>query len=1369
VPSPTPGIQCMTSPSSAEPCLPAGRLDPPTTDPYYCTVSGSDDPCSSTTAPPDNAENFQLEHYGDLNFDNTPWGYKVLGVSYGGSVRLFGYKGAKPLQDKTFAAQADPAGHCAAPTAAQSTLDAAEMQDWADLTGSSWARLQASTTTGGKTVLTLDRLAPDWTAGDEIVVGTTDWYPSHSERRTVTNVGTTGDGKATTLTVDALQYPHFSEIFDAKALEKDHGAEYTGPVNRTAADLRAVVGLLSRTIQIRSLGVGSGDAFPAVDQCLSTKPADPNCYFGGHVIVRQGFREAEIQGVEFKQLGQGGRMGHYSVHFHLAKNTAYTQGKAFVKDSSIWDSMTRFITVHGTHNVTLARNVGYLSIGHGFYLEDGSEIENLLCQNLGVSARGALTEFYAAQAAVTPLSLLARAVPPILDGSNAAPTLPACNPPCPPMTEPINCPKEPKLPCGPDLRTGSDSYMPVMFWAMNADNEFVGNAAVGVHGFGSCYWLLGSGVSGPSHGEHKFAGYASYNLAGGYQAPLLRFRGNSCGTAPLALPASAELPPAGIGDAINTGYTPVANPYTAGKLFSQLQGKYDRPSVVGNFQPIPIESTAKTCASVATSDDGLQNNVQACVTTVLDRFTTSFNWAQVNFGSVWLRPWFYLYLNGAMTDQLFGGITFVSAGSWLQAPPGYFSLAKNSLFVGTAQYGGSQFAQRTGPIFSVSASSNLGNYGPCSKAGRTTCNIDEEGTGYWQGSVQPKRLINIYDGPHYADGNLFLNIGSFECDPQPCKGKQAGQCTANFGCGIYSSTTQPASPSDPSKMVVLDAPIGWKQPNGFYYPPAFTYRASHFFKKLPTGLPEPDPQNPLNQCLSFGAGNNFTGPTELPGSCRHNTLDRTATYLTGNMQALAAPPTVNPPNTDSLSLTPIDFSTIIIDLDASLTGASGQISGVTNPVPTTSVSRNAFFDAPAQSDECLSFGVQTSPYQFVTTIVAPLHAAPAAGETYIEPWTYQRQPDNKTVGTSPVLAIYRQWMTAKDEATCEQVCDKTDAKKYGCGRATFMVGPDVGQAPYLTMTQPPGLMGQKGASYYIDTSSAQMQSLTCLGRGRTQAMQPAPFNANGSYTVFDLFARNDAVSSYQFFVGDNVNGLSAIQGRYVRIDPHVTSDDNANGLSSFRSLVTMPCDPDNSSGQWCDGLPKPTVTNGILSVTLDQRPIAADFEVSARQDYARCMPRDFCYFDSTTNSCKFCDGSDKCTRQSVLSIDTPSMNAPDATGSSPLDVVCQDWVTYTSGTKSVALSQVSLADCPAGGCLGFAFTLPGSFMPNKTYADVASNLSHCFSQSSWMDDALVERQDMNKPADPLCGAPRMAMASDFCVDPASLTQESPDDADLTDP
>jgi hypothetical protein len=52
--------------------------------------------------------------------------------------------------------------------------------------------------------------------------------------------------------------------------------------------------------------------------------------------------------------------------------------------------MTRWMTVHATHGVSLARNVGYLSIGHGFYLEDATETDIKLYANLGILARAAV-------------------------------------------------------------------------------------------------------------------------------------------------------------------------------------------------------------------------------------------------------------------------------------------------------------------------------------------------------------------------------------------------------------------------------------------------------------------------------------------------------------------------------------------------------------------------------------------------------------------------------------------------------------------------------------------------------------------------------------------------------------------------------------------------------------------------------------------------------------------------------------------------------------------------------------------------------------------------------------------------------------------
>ena len=415
-------------------------------------------------------------------------------------------------------------------------------------------------------------------------------------------------------------------------------------------------------------------------------------------------------------------------------------------------------------------------------------------------------------------------------------------------------------------------------------------------------------------------------------------------------------------------------------------------------------------------------------------------------------------------------------------------------------------------------------------------------------------------------------------------------------------------------------------------------------------------------------------------------------------------------------------------------------------MPTTSLSRNAFFDAPAQTDECLSFGLQTSPYAFVTTLIGPLVDSPATTDpTAIDPFKWSRPHDPPLLET-PMVAIYRQWENAKDPQTCGQICSETTPSTYGCTRGAFMVGPNVGQSPYLTMAQPPGLMSQPGALYYIDTSTGMKQPIGCV-TARTAQMFPAPFAANDSYVLYNLFAKNDAVLSYQLYVGDGVNDLAAIKGRYVRVLPHVHL-----GASDFNSTVQDACDPTSGSG-WCANLPVPTVQNGLLTVVLDQRGIAGDYAIGGREDYERCMPRDLCYFDTRSRRCEPCaNDASQCIRQGdFLAADVQSMNRTDATGKMPLDVICQDWATFSSGTTSDAPGALSLIDCPSKGCLGFAFTLPANFVGDKTYQQVGAPLARCFREASWMDDALAERMSMGMPADPLCGPPRPAVPADFCA------------------
>ena len=63
--------------------------------------------------------------------------------------------------------------------------------------------------------------------------------------------------------------------------------------------------------------------------------------------------------------------------------------------ASIWDSDNRWLTIHGTNYLVVRDCVGYQSIGHGFFLEDGTEVYNVLDRNLAVQA---LTGQAAAQA-----------------------------------------------------------------------------------------------------------------------------------------------------------------------------------------------------------------------------------------------------------------------------------------------------------------------------------------------------------------------------------------------------------------------------------------------------------------------------------------------------------------------------------------------------------------------------------------------------------------------------------------------------------------------------------------------------------------------------------------------------------------------------------------------------------------------------------------------------------------------------------------------------------------------------------------------------------------------------------------------------------
>ncbi|PIO27259.1 hypothetical protein AB205_0007770, partial [Aquarana catesbeiana] len=144
-------------------------------------------------------------------------------------------------------------------------------------------------------------------------------------------------------------------------------------------DMRAEVGLLSRNVVI--LGEMENTCYnSAVCKYYSFDT------FGGHLKVGRGFKSVHLEGIELKHMGQQ-TMGHYPIHFHTTGDVDEKGGyypPTYVKDISIHHSFSRCVTVHGTNGLLVKDVVGYDTLGHCFFTEDGPEERNTFDHCLGL-------------------------------------------------------------------------------------------------------------------------------------------------------------------------------------------------------------------------------------------------------------------------------------------------------------------------------------------------------------------------------------------------------------------------------------------------------------------------------------------------------------------------------------------------------------------------------------------------------------------------------------------------------------------------------------------------------------------------------------------------------------------------------------------------------------------------------------------------------------------------------------------------------------------------------------------------------------------------------------------------------------------------
>jgi hypothetical protein len=200
-------------------------------------------------------------------------------------------------------------------------------------------------------------LKSPWKVGDEIVIGPSSFDPSEAETFKITRI----EGDKIFLN-DTIKKFHLGK-------KEFYNTTYNGRVEFNPS---AEVANISRNILIRP------------DESISpiSTTSEANAEIGGHVMVMRG-GQAYVDSVEFYHMGQAGIMARYPFHWHFVGDAP----GQFIKNSSVHHSFQRCITVHRTNKTLVHNNVCYDFKGHGYFYEDGVEIDNTLSNNLGILSR----------------------------------------------------------------------------------------------------------------------------------------------------------------------------------------------------------------------------------------------------------------------------------------------------------------------------------------------------------------------------------------------------------------------------------------------------------------------------------------------------------------------------------------------------------------------------------------------------------------------------------------------------------------------------------------------------------------------------------------------------------------------------------------------------------------------------------------------------------------------------------------------------------------------------------------------------------------------------------------------------------------------
>jgi hypothetical protein len=227
-----------------------------------------------------------------------------------------------------------------------------------------------------------------WTGMGDQLIEATDWHVSHSELVTVQSRW-------------VLQH----HLTLPCTMNNHNGTAYAVPSSLTSPEHRRNPPLLrSRTGLSSVCCPAASRSSPGSDRRLPSRSQRPGLEQAPPLPTRLLLRgpPARPPGASPMFRSRASNFTHQLVraapsapilmHFPIWRRTLPIP-TAFVKDSP--SGTTRSVTSVGTHDVELSRNVEAISrwgmVGHS---EDGSEINNLLCNNLGVTGRAAFCSHF---------------------------------------------------------------------------------------------------------------------------------------------------------------------------------------------------------------------------------------------------------------------------------------------------------------------------------------------------------------------------------------------------------------------------------------------------------------------------------------------------------------------------------------------------------------------------------------------------------------------------------------------------------------------------------------------------------------------------------------------------------------------------------------------------------------------------------------------------------------------------------------------------------------------------------------------------------------------------------------------------------------